>query len=86
MDSTPGTLKLALNKRENSYTKMTGMSRIYRTNAARDRSLVMGCANGARLLNEKARLNKTAAQRATCARNIDVTPDRSLGLMRALMA
>lgn len=46
---------------------------------------VVGRANGARLLNEKARLNKTAVWPATYTRNIGAL-DRSLGFTRALMA
>lgn len=44
----------------------------------------VGHANGARLLNERARLNKTV-RLATYTRNIGA-PDRSLGFARALMA
>ena len=49
------------------------------------RALVVGRTNGARLLNEKARLNKTAVRPATYTRNIGAL-DRSLGFTRALMA
>lgn len=45
---------------------------------------VVGRANGARLLNERACLNKTV-RLATYTRNIGA-PDRSLGFARALMA